>query len=213
MARRRVGRAKSGGRSSRRRRTPRLGPWVAVLILVALGIWLIPRLRLNRGLGSGAAPRFAPEQAGALADSIDVATHRDDFQLALDYAHELVRLAPTVSGAQTKLSAAWHNYGTASRIVNGESRTACRTSLEKIDCDLRALAAADSARKLAQNDTEWLAASDVYARTLEYLGLPIDALDTYQQMLRLEPSFPRAVSRVHGITALLRDPIGNDEPL
>jgi hypothetical protein len=190
-------------RRGRRKGGPGAGAIIVVLLLVAAGIWLVPRMA---GIGKKAAP-LVPAGAQALADSTDAATRRGEWDAALDYAIELGRVAPHLSGAQRKLSVAWHNYGTGFRTIDGSPRSAQRTSIDKIECEIRALAAADSARALAANDQEWIAAAEVYGKTLEYLGLPVDAMNTYSQIVQRRPDHVGAAARITYLRDRLRDPL------
>lgn len=211
MARRKSKWPKSSKYTTRRgrQRGPGAGPVVLVLALVAAGIWFVPRMNLN--LSKTPRGQRVPAGAQALSDSTDAATRRGDWDRALTYAIELANVAPSLSGAQRKLSVAWHNYGTAMRMVDGAPRAAQRTSVGKIECDIRALTAADSARALAANDEEWLAAAELYGKTLEYLGLPVDALGIYAQMLQRRPNHPGASGRYVFLRDRLRNPLLSDQ--
>lgn len=191
-------------RRGRRRSGSRAGGVVVVLLLIVAAVLLIPRIQssFRRTASTG-----VPAGAQALADSTDAATRRGDWDSALDHALELARVAPHLSGAQRKLAIAWHNYGTGVRTVDGTSRTALRTSIEKIECELAALAAADSARTRAAGDEEWVAAAEVYGMTLEYLGLPLDAIEVYVQILERRPGHEKAQERVFWLREHLRNPL------
>jgi hypothetical protein len=207
MARRSAKRWPKGSRYAtrrpRKRGGPGAGPIVAVLLLVAAGIWFVPRMT-----GHGTKGRaVVPAGAQALADSTDAATRRGEWDAALTYALELSNAAPNLSGAQRKLAIAWHNYGTGFRTVHGVPRSARRTSIDKIECEIRALSAADSARALAANDEEWAAAGEVYGKTLEYLGLPIDALSIYSQILQRKPDHRGAAQRLAYLRDRLKNPL------
>lgn len=214
MTRRRSKWPKGSKYSTRRKRGHRGGSgWSAVIVVVvavAGAFWFIPRLHL-KGLGRKSAGQEVPAGAQALADSTDAATRRGDWDAALTFALALERVAPNLSGAQRKLSVAWHNYGTGVRTVDGQPRSARRTSLDKIECDIRSLAAADSARSLANGEAEWLAAAEVYGKTLEYLGLPLDAFGIYAQMLQRKPDEQGAQVRAYWLREHLRNPMLPDQ--
>jgi hypothetical protein len=193
-----------------RRRGPGAGTGsvVVILLLIVAAVLLIPRIQSSFRRGTDAR---LPSGAQALADSTDAATRRGDWDAALVHAVELGRVAPKLSGAQRKLSLALHNYGTGVRTVDGTPRAARRTSIDKIEYEIRALMAADSARALAANEEEWVAAAEVYAKTLEYLGLPLDALGIYNQILQRRPDHQAAQVRAHWLREHLRNPLLPDQ--
>jgi hypothetical protein len=178
---------------------------VLILALVAAGIWFVPRMQWS--LSKAPRDQRVPAGAQALADSTDAATRRSDWDRALVYALELAKTAPSLSGAQRKLSIAWHNYGTGMRTIEGVERAAQRTSIDKMECDIRSLVAADSARALAANDEEWLAAAELYGRTLEYLGLPVDAIGIYAGMLERKQDLPLVAGRIQYLRQRLENPL------
>lgn len=209
MARRRQKYPKSSKYSPRRRRRgPGVGAVILIVGLIAAGIWFVPRM--NWTLDRGSRNESVPEGAQALADSTDAATRRGDWDRALAFGVALVDAAPNLSGAQRKLSVAWHNYGTGVRTIDGALRPAQRTSLGKVECELAALSAADSARVLASGVEEWLGAAEVYGKTLEYMGLPVDALSIYVQMLQQQPDHPVASARAAYLTSRLENPLQPD---
>lgn len=212
MARRRSkwpkGSKYSTRRRGRRRGGSRAGGAIVVLLLIVAAVMLIPRIQRSF---RRAATTGVPAGAQALADSADAATLRGDWNAALAHALELARVAPHLSGAQRKLAIAWHNYGTGVRTVDGAPRTAVRTSIAKIECELAALAAADSALARAGGDEEWVAAAEVYGRTLEYLGLPLDALEVYARILERRPDHETAQARAVWLREHLRNPLLPDQ--
>lgn len=212
MARRRSKWPKGSRYSTRRPRGrrggPGLGSVLVVVLLIVAAVLLIPRLQS----GFKRKPDLTvPTGAQALSDSTDAATRRGDWAVALRYAEELARVAPTLSGAQRKLAIAWHNYGTGFRTVHGTTRAATRTSIDKIGCEIRAFEAADSARALATNEEEWIASAEVYGKTLEYLGQPIDALGIYGQILQRRPGEVFANTRAFWLREHLRNPLLPDQ--
>jgi hypothetical protein len=212
MARRRSKWPKGSRYSTRRGR--RRGGWgaggvVVVLLLIVAAVLLIPRIQ---GGFKRQPDVRVPAGAQALADSTDAATLRGDWDAALAFAVELARAAPRLSGAQRKLAVAWHNYGTGFRTVHGEPRSARRTSIDKIECEIRALMAADSARVLAASEDEWIAAAELYGKTLEYLGLPLDAYGIYSQMLQRRPDHAWAQGRAYWLRERLENPLLPDRP-
>ncbi len=212
MARRRRSRWPRGSRYSTRRSRRRSGPgWGAVItvaVLIAAGLWFIPRIQKSY---ERATNEQAPEGAQTLADSTDAATQRGDWDAALTFAVDLGKAAPNLSGAQLKLAIAWHNYATGMRTVHGEPRSVARTSVNRIECEIRALAAADSARSLAANEDEWIAAAEIYGKTLEYLGLPADAISIYSQILQRKPDDQPAQARADWLREHLKNPLLPDQ--
>lgn len=191
-------------RHGRRHGGPGMGGAIVVLVLIVAAVLLIPRIQ--RGFRR-APVTGVPAGAQVLADSTDAATRRGDWDAALGFAQELVRVAPHLSGAQRKLAIAWHNHATGVRTVNGEPRTPVRTSVAKIESELAALAAADSALARAASDEEWVAAAEIYGKTLEYLGLPLDALEIYARILERRPDHAIAQTRAVWVREHLRNPL------
>jgi len=209
MARRRSKWPKGSRYSTRRGRRrggsgPGAGGVIVVLLLIVAAVILIPRIQNSF---KRKADLRVPAGAQALADSTDAATRRGDWDTALVFAQELARTAPQISGAHRKLAIAWHNYATGFRTVHGDARSATRTSMDKIACEVRALAAADSARALAANDDEWASSAEVYAKTLEYLGLPLDAYGIYTQILQRKPDHAFAQQRAFWLQEHLKNPL------
>jgi tetratricopeptide (TPR) repeat protein len=192
----------------RRRSGSRAGGVIVVLLLIVAAVLLIPRIQsgFRRATATG-----IPTGAQALADSMDAASRRHDWDAALGHALELARVAPHLSAAHRRLAMARHNYGTGVRTVDGVPRTALRTSVAKIEHELAALAAADSARARASNEEEWIAATEVYAKILEYLGLPLDALEVYAQILERQPDHETAQVRAYWVREHLRNPLLPDQ--
>jgi hypothetical protein len=71
--------------------------------------------------------------------------------------------------------------------------------------------AADSARVLAAGEEEWIAAAEVYGKTLEYLGLPLDAYGIYTQILQRKADHGFATGRAYWLREHLGNPLLPDQ--
>jgi hypothetical protein len=170
------------------------------LVAVLVGWWLVA----GHGPGGGHAPRWT---ASAVRDSLESASERDATDAVLRWALELARLEPRRSETQRRLAIAWHNYGALDRADQAHERPPVRTSLERIECEMRALAAADSARVLAGTDRDWIAAMRWTGMAYEFLGLPIDALDALIQAHRRRPGILQIEGPIQILQRRLVDPL------
>jgi tetratricopeptide (TPR) repeat protein len=164
-------------------------------------------LAIGMGCRDGTNPGPRPSDA-AVAESLDSAIARQDVEQALDWATELAARQPNSSVAQRRLAVAWHQFGWIRRPGSKGTDLPLRTSLDRIECERRAMAAADSARKLAQNPGEWVAGVWWYGQSLEHLGFPVEALACYAEIERRVPQFQPAQARAAELRALLVDPVG-----
>jgi hypothetical protein len=152
--------------------------------------------------------RAAARNAAAMAESLDVATAREDWDQALAWAIELADCHPESSVVQRKLAVALHQYAWVKRPGVKRPRLPLRTSLDRIECEQRVMAAADSARVLARSAEDWVGAVWWHGQSFEHLGLPLEALDAYSRIERDYSYFLPAGSRAREIRGLLRDPVG-----
>jgi hypothetical protein len=142
----------------------------------------------------------------ALAESLDVATASSDWDRAYDVSSRLARSYPRHSGVIRKLAVALHNRTVAERVEHGVRRPAVRTSLERIERTVTVLALLDSAAALASDPSEWALARQWKGQTLERVGLPLDAVEVYEDILVRIPSFAPAVQRAAAVRVLLENP-------
>ena len=200
--RRTRGRRPSRSRYGRRRSGGTLG-WIILLAIIAGATWFMwPRIKgfMNR---APSAPDM-PTDLAALDDSVNAAQRRRDWDASLFWAQKIVEGNPQLSGAHRKLAAQWHNYAIGTR--EGADRPPLRTSLDRQRYAAQALAAADSAMKLAQSVEDWAAAGVWYGRVLEYAGLPLEALALYASILDRKPDDAFALSRAEYLRERLLKP-------
>lgn len=212
MTPRRRSRWPKSSRYSRRRRGrgrggPGVGTVVFAVLLIAAGAWFIPRLNVGFRPRHPSATGVAPADAQALSDSVAAAIDRGAHVLAVEFAQREARQYPQRSASQVDLALAWHASVARPGAPDPSRRTAQRTSVETIEREIRALDAADSAQVMAQNDDEWLAAAEAHGRILEDLGLPVDALSVYMQMLQRRPDHALASDKVGWLREHLKNPL------
>ena len=145
-----------------------------------------------------------PTELAALDDSVNAAQARRDWDASLFWAQKRVENHPQLSGAHRKLAAQWHNYAIGTR--EGADRPPLRMSLDRQRYAMRALAAADSAMKLATSVDDWTAAGEFYGRILEYVGLPLEALTVYTIILERKPDAAFAAPRADYLRERLLNP-------
>jgi hypothetical protein len=201
-------------RSARRKRaagaggTRPAGAWVPIAVAIVvtaaialgIGIW---RRQAGPGPGSGLSP-------GTLRDSLRAAEARRDWVAGLAWAERLATAMPRDVDALRDLSVAWHNRATVERPSPTGPRPALRNSIERAECETRAFALADSAASVALSVSDWASVEAWRGQVIEYLGLPADALSTYDALLQRQPDNGGARLRLNWLLAHLRDPQAPD---
>ena len=186
----------------RRRRTPP-AIWFAVALLAvgvaALALWLS-----RRGGPARPAPSVASNQA--LAETLEVAMRKHDWDSALRYLNDLDRSSPGNSVILRRLAGVMHNRATASAVRFGRPHPRLRTSADRIASEIRVFALMDSAAKLATRREEWALAQQWHGQMLEQWGLALDALEIYQEILDAEPSFQPTAGRAAWVRLMIEDP-------
>jgi hypothetical protein len=175
---------------------------LAAGVVVAAGmVWFVARRADHR------PPEFSVTQ---MAESLTDAADRHDTERVMLWATRVANVMPRNSAAIRVLGVAWHNYGTYTRIHFERPRPALRTSLDRIENEIRVLACMDSAARLAQNSEEWVLARGWVGNEYEYLGLPIDALAVYENPAEQRISFAPAQQRAVWLRVRLSDPLVSD---
>jgi hypothetical protein len=188
--------------SRRARRRLLLLPLIVVAAAVAE---LILRPWTRRATGPAAALTDA-----LMVDSLKAADARQDWVATLQWAERLAARHPRDPALLLARSAAWSNYGIAQRPMRTRMRPALRTSLERIACQRRAFALADSAAMAAGGDPMWVRAMTALGEMEETLGLPGDALLVYETIKQRKPDETPAALRAYWLRALLYDPVNPD---
>jgi hypothetical protein len=152
-------------------------------------------------------PEAEPELATpAMAESARVVIAENDWERALHWTRRLALAEPENPMFTLGLGLAWHNHAWGGSRY-GRARSATRTSLDRIEMELRALALIDSAVNRARTTEEWARAGRWYGQTYENLGLPLDALEIYQRIRQEHPGYQPILPRVAFLMQSLRDPV------
>ena len=202
-SRRRGGRISARYRNRPRARSRSAGLvafMVVALALVAAAIWALKWRR--------PAPPAAP--AGTVADSMNAAMNRRDWSRGVDYSERLARTDPRNSGVIRNLAMATHNLAVAQTVRFGKPRPALRTSLDRIEAEMRVLALLDSAAALARDTDDWVRARQWNGEAYERLGMPLDAYQVYAEIRAREPNFTPALARMTWVTRSLMNPVAPD---
>ena len=209
MSRRKRSTPRAGGpsRSPARNRRGRL--WIMAAVVIA-------------SLAAGAYLRWRPPAAGpggsrpaansdeAMLDSLKAADARRDWIAALTWADRLGRRRPNDHGILLARGIAWTNYATDQRMGRVFPRPPLRTSLERIDCQRRAIALMDSSARAAHDAERWIASGERLADLYDVLGLPGDALIHFEIIKQQQPDALGPVVRAYMLRALFYDPLNPD---
>jgi hypothetical protein len=146
----------------------------------------------------------------AMLDSLKAADARQDWVAVLHWAELLAVRHPRDPALLLARATAWSNFGVAQRPMRTRERPALRTSLERIACQRRAFALADSAAMAARDDAGWVRAITSLGEMEETLGLPGDALLAYEMIKQRVPDEVHPALRAYWLRALLYDPVDPD---
>ena len=190
------------GRGGPRRR------WLALALIAAAVVVALAMLVARRREARSPAPAPAPsmQALAALNDSLNSAFHDGDLDAALEMAARLAHAVPGNSSVIRMLGVMLHDHATMVRPRFGAERSATRTSLERIETELRVLALMDSAAALARTPEDWAKAREWYGQTLENLGMPLDAIGVYAEVLQRVPGSTSAAGRAAWLSERLKDP-------
>jgi hypothetical protein len=174
-------------------------PLFAILVGGALGMWALMRQRT--------VPLPPPSiSATAMAESMRVAYAEKDWEDALHWARLLVAAESSNPTLVLSLGLAMHNYSLGGSRY-GRERSATRTSLERIEMELRSLTLIDSAATEMRSDEQWAEAMSWSGQAYETMGLPLDALQYYTAVRERLPDYPPVLPRVVFVVKSLRDPL------
>jgi hypothetical protein len=196
--------ATAAARPPARRGPPRWSAFVAAAIVASIALAVVAaRLR---------APRRAPAPSAlsalsqaALVDSLTAAEARHAWARSLVYMQEISARNPSNPGTLVALGLSWSNFAWSGSPY-GRPRAAMRSSLDRVRLMRRAFALMDSAD--AQSTT-------VEARVLvplqrgwvfEALGMPLDAVASYEHVLAIQPEHAEARQRLEVVVRRLHAP-------
>lgn len=177
-----------------------------VLVSVSVGAYLHWRPPATGPKGS----RLAADSDQAALDSLKAADARRDWVAALTWAERLGRRHPNDHGILLASGIAWTNYATDQRMGRVFPRPPLRTSLERIDCQRRAIALMDSSARAARDAQRWIASGERLADLYDVLGLPGDALIHFEVIKQQQPDAMGPVVRAYMLRALFYDPLNPD---
>jgi hypothetical protein len=154
--------------------------------------------------------RAAVDSDYAMLDSLKGADARRDWVDALRWAERLGRVRPNDHGILLARGIAWTNYATDQRMGRVFPRPPLRTSLERIDCQRRAIGLMDSSSRAARGAQQWIDSGQRLADLYDVLGLPGDALIVYETIKQHQPDAFEPALRAYMFRALFNDPLNPD---
>ena len=209
-ARKRVGVARPRTARDTARRARRAGPaWHAWILPIAL---VVVAAVAGAAFWARSRPPVTLESRGVrdIAARFDAAVTQGDWRNAVRWGERLTAKLPRNEGLISGLAGAWHNYATIGSGDGSTRRPALRNSLDRWECEQRALRTADQAAACAQDGAQRADARFRHATYLDLAGFHGDALEEYLAILRQDPRHVMAASRVVGIRARLRNPAYGD---
>ena len=163
----------------------------------------------------GRRPWTGPGAPGGVSDhdmldSLRRADARRDWVSAVHWAELLGERRPREHTVLIARGTMWSNYAVDQRPGRVRPRPALRTSLERAACMRRAVALLDSSARAARTGAQWLDSENRLGNVYEILGLPGDALLTYEHMKQRLPGEMRPAMRAYWLRALFYDPVEPD---
>lgn len=141
-----------------------------------------------------------------MLDSLRGCVQGRDWERALQWAHACNVSQPRAAGLLLNESLAWHNYAQGgSRRWAG--RSASRTSLDRMELERMSAVLNDSAAAVARDDAEWANIRRWRGEQYEVLGLPLDAMQAYDEAMQRVPGFKPARDRMAWLQRMLVDPM------
>lgn len=183
------------------------GRWRRGVLLAALPVALLlgVRVGLRWRWRHGAARIATPAEEltrAALADSAREALRHNDWDRAQVLFGRLLRLDPRDPTLLLGSGLALHN-GIWLQDPR-QRRPPCRTSLERLGAERRALALMDSAAACAVGFERWARVRERVAQVYQNLGLFADALDVYRDIQSRNPQYVDARVRALAVIERLR---------
>jgi hypothetical protein len=182
---------------------------IAVAIVAVIGVaWWRLRTASQSALPASARALQAQPLA-SLIDGLKTAESARDWGRAVENAGELVRRSPRNSTYLLILAQELNNFAWTGAAY-ARDRTAMRSSLARVGVFTYSFALLDSATALTRDAGELAMIRRTRGQLYELVGLPIDALAIYQDVLRRVPGDPATASRNAWVTNHLRDPLTSD---
>jgi hypothetical protein len=206
VSRRKRSTPRAGGRARSPARPQRGRVWILAAVVVAsaaVGAYLHWRPPWS------GTDRPVADNDHAMLDSLKAADARRDWVNALRWGERLGRLHPTDHGVLLARGVAWTNYANE-RTGRMLPRPPLRTSLERIDCQRRAIGLMDSSSRAAHDAPRWIASGQRLADLYDVFGLPGDALIAYETITQQQPDAMAPAIRAYMIRAVFYDPLNPD---
>lgn len=176
-----------------------------VVVAVAAVALLRPRLREPE---RPAQSTVADERT--ILDSLQAADARRDWVSTVLWSERLGRIRPRDHAVLIARGSAWSNYAVDQRPGRVFPRPALRTSLERMECQRRAVGLMDSSALATGELAQWLDSGERLAQLYEHLGLPGDALLAYETIKHRLPDELGPAIRAYWLRALFYDPVDPD---
>jgi hypothetical protein len=178
--------------------------------LVALPIIVAALLLRPHGDKPDRTSRATTIDDQAMLDSLRLADARRDWVTSLYWAELLGARRPRDYFVLFARGTAWSNYALDQRPSRALARPALRTSLERVGCTRRALTLLDSAGMVVSQPDKWVKSMIRLGQIDETMGLPGDALITYEAVKQRLPDQIDAAMRAYWLRALFYDPVNPD---
>ncbi|MCC6652633.1 MAG: hypothetical protein IT348_15890 [Candidatus Eisenbacteria bacterium] len=182
-----------------------MGAVVVGIALAAFGWWRLRAATERSNVPREGAIPVAGMTTEAMLDSVRVHFERRDWAVALRWAHECNVSAPGTPSLLLNEALAWHNFA-QDPSQEWPGRPASRTSLDRIEMEKRAFALLDSAEAVATGPEEWANLRRWRGTQYEVLGLPLDALLSYDTALQRSPGYRPAMERLSWLQRVIIDP-------
>ena len=182
---------------------------LGTVLLIALPLVLVALLLRPRVDTPG---RFSPEPTidRRMLDSLAAADARGDRLSTLVWAERLGAKYPRDHDVLLARGTAWSDFAVEQRARRVLPRPTLRTSLERMECTVRAVTLIDSSIRIAHAQSKWFESMNRLAGIEEALGLPGDALMHYELMKLQRPHEAGPAVRAYRIRAFLYDPVHPD---
>lgn len=129
-----------------------------------------------------------------MLDSVRTHFEAHQWDAALAWAHASNVSEPGNARLLLNEALAWHNYA-QDATQRWPGRSATRTSLDRIELEKHAFALLDSAEAVAGSDEEWANVRRWRGTQYEVLGLPLDAVQAYEEALARFPGHRGTIER------------------
>lgn len=166
----------------------------AVLAIAAAGLGYALFGKARASGTPGVTVRTEGLSTANMLDSVRTHFTAHQWDAALAWAHASNVAEPGNARLLLNEALAWHNYA-QDATQRWPGRSATRTSLDRIELEKHAFALLDSAEAVAGSDEEWANVRRWRGTQYEVLGLPLDAVQAYEDALARSPGHRATIER------------------